>query len=210
MLDILHNYLDAVITIFAIVNPIGGLPVIAALTEGFPKPQQLRVLRLAGLVALAIIAGMAVFGQFIIDYVFHITIHEFAFGGGLLLVVVGVYNMVAGSRAGRPGEPGQVPDAAETIKLAVTPIASPLLVGPGSIVTVMLMASKYGIVFAVAASVGAFVFVMLVLNFSQRIFRLMGQIGSLAISGVMQIFIISIGVHFIHDALVEMWKAAGR
>jgi multiple antibiotic resistance protein len=208
MLETLHNYLDAVITIFAIVNPIGGLPVIAALTEGFPKPQQLRVLRLAGLVALAIIAGMAVFGQFIIDYVFHINIQEFAFGGGLLLVVVGVYNMMIGSRTSRRSD--EVPDAAETIKLAVTPIACPLLVGPGSVVTVMLITSRHGIFFAVTASVVAFVFVMLVLNFSQRIFRLMGQIGSLAISGVMHIFIISIGVHFMHNALVEMWKAAGR
>ncbi|MDD4889943.1 MAG: MarC family protein [Phycisphaerae bacterium] len=214
----LTAFIDAVITIFAIVNPIGSLPVFASLTEGLTLAQRRRVLRLAGVVAFCIVAVMAVFGQFIIDRVFHIDIQEFAFGGGLLLVVIGIRTMVAGVRGGGPRDRPAPPQHLETVSLAVTPIASPLLVGPGAIVTVMLMVTRstadggfwYGIFFALAASLVAFIFVMLVLNWSHQVFRLMGRIGSLAFGRVMQIFIISIGIHFMHTSLVKMFPALLR
>jgi multiple antibiotic resistance protein len=93
----------------------------------------------------------------------------------------------------------------ENAKLAVSPIAVPLLVGPGSIVTVMLASDQYGALFALAACIVTFVFVMLVLSFTHRAYRLMGRTGSLAIGRVMQIFIIAIGVKFCMRSLASMF-----
>jgi small neutral amino acid transporter SnatA (MarC family) len=59
------------------------------LTEDFPVRDQRRVLRLAGVVALAIICVVALAGQFLMETVFRVSIEEFAFGGGLLLVAIG-------------------------------------------------------------------------------------------------------------------------
>ncbi|MCG3180099.1 MAG: hypothetical protein BIFFINMI_02453 [Phycisphaerae bacterium] len=196
-----RSFFEAVLSIFAIVNPIGTLPVFAGMTEGMSPPLRRRVFRLAGLVAFCIIAIMAVTGRFIIDQVFHITLDEFALGGGLLLIVVGIYQMIVGL-ARHTGPPL---DADQGARLAVTPLASPLLVGPGTIVTVMLIVSRHGPLYGLSASVVAFVFVMLVLHFSHHILKLMGRVGSIAVGRVMQIFIISIGVHFVVMALKRIF-----
>ena len=55
----------------------------------------------------------------------------------------------------------------------------PLLVGPGSIVNVMLISQHNGRIFAVLACLAAFVFVILILNYSHLLYRVMGRVGSL-------------------------------
>ena len=198
-------FMGAVVSIFAIINPVGNLPILAGLTEGAATHERRRVFRLAGGVSLGILCGMTVLGNFLMHIVFHISLDEFSFAGGLLLVAVGVFNMLQGihrhDRKSFTGAPNSPERLDEEITLAVTPIAFPLLVGPGSIVTVLLIANSNNVLYALAASVGAFVFVMLVLNWSHQLLRWMGRVLVLAIGRVMQIFIIAIGIHFMFNAL---------
>jgi len=90
-------------------------------------------------------------------------------------------------------------------RLAVTPIASPLLVGPGSIVNVMLIDNQQGRLFALGACVVAFVGVILILNYAHVLYRLMGRIGALAVGRMMQIFIVAIGIKFCFGALAKVF-----
>lgn len=196
-----QRFIEAAISIFAIVNPIGNLPLLGALTEDSPPPERRRIFRLAGLTALCILVGMAIGGQFLLTSVFHVSIPEFTFGGGVLLAVISIRNIL--SRMGPPqktGSPSGVVSVrtgeADEITLAISPIAFPLLVGPGSIVTVMLVVSRDGLGLGLAASLAAFVFILAILNWSHALLRLMGRIGSLAVGRVLQIFILAIGVHF--------------
>ena len=161
--------------------------------------------RLAGTIAMGIILAMALVGQVLLGSVFHLSIQQFAFGGGLVLVVLGIRNLLGGpgSHPLLAADPSE--RLAQQLRLAVTPIASPLLVGPGAIVTVMLIANHSGRAFAVVASLIAFAFVILVLNYAHMMYRLMGEIGSLAIGRVMQVFIIAIGVRFCFDALAQIF-----
>ncbi|MBE3070891.1 MAG: MarC family protein [Planctomycetes bacterium] len=196
---------EAAISIFAIVNPIGGLPVFVSLTEDTPPHERRRVFRLAGATALVIISVMALAGQFLMNDVFQVGMEEFAFGGGLLLVVIGIRSLLE-----RPEQrqAGLVDDSARRlaqVRLAVSPIASPLLVGPGAIVTVMLIVNQHGRLFALGACLVAFVFVILILNYAHLLYRLMRPVGSLAIGRVMQIFIVAIGVKFCFQALAKVF-----
>jgi multiple antibiotic resistance protein len=206
------GFAEAAVSIFVIVNPLGNLPLFAGLTEEVPEHERRRIFHLSGLVAFCIISAFAVVGKFVMRDIFHITIAEFTFGGGLLLVVIGIYNIMSKSRRSVPTIDAKDPEAVEEqgITLAVTPIAFPLLVGPGSIVTVMLIVDHHGSLYGVAASAMAFIFVMAVLHWSDRLLKLMGKVGTVAIGRVLQIFIVAMGVHFIFTALTQAFPILVR
>jgi multiple antibiotic resistance protein len=201
---------EAAIGIFAIVNPIGGLPTFIALTEDSTTQERRQMFRLAGVTALAIICVMALFGQFLLSGVFQIEIHEFAFAGGLMLVIIGVRQLIERPNSRRKTLVDDAQRKIEQTGLAVSPIASPLLVGPGCIVNVMLLVNQHGRPFALGAALLAFVVVILVLNYAHVIYRLMGHIGALAVGRVMQIFIVAIGVKFCFGALAKFFSTIPR
>src|SRR5690606_15697671 len=78
----------------AIVNPVGNLPVLIGLTEDYEPFERRKVLNLAGVAAFIIIVVMAVGGRYLLQYVFHIELAEFMFGGGLILIVVGIKSIL--------------------------------------------------------------------------------------------------------------------
>jgi multiple antibiotic resistance protein len=201
----LINFFQAVLSLFAIVDPLGGIPIFIGLTGGATEAERKRVFRLAVITSFLLIVAFALLGSFVMLHVFHITLSEFTFAGGLLLVVVGVHDMLI----------AETPPAAEEVSprdrdrfyrlraLAISPIACPLLAGPGTIVTVILYQGQYGHLFALGACLVVFSVTGLILNYSSFLSRMMGRVGSLAVSRVMQIFIIAIGVHFIFMGLKE-------
>lgn len=211
----LNTFLQSVITIFAIVDPVGSLPIFVGLTEGVNQQERRRVFRLAGVIAFALICIMAIAGQYILKGVFGLGLDEFRVGGGLLLILVGVQGIMERPKKGQTPatpEPQAVADvtnalAAEHVGLAVSPIAVPLLAGPGAIVTVMLIANREsatygpvgGVLYALAACSVCFIFVLAILNWAHVVFRLLGRIGTIAVARVMDIFIVAIGVRFIFD-----------
>lgn len=208
----LRDFAQAIVSIFVIVNPVGNLPLLVSLAGDVPDRERRKILHLAGLVAFCIISAFAVVGKYVMRDVFHINIPEFTFGGGLLLVVIGIHNMVVHS--GRPAPAITDRDSTsveqQEIIVAVSPIAFPLLVGPGSIVTVMLIVDRHGSLYGVAASAVSFIFVMAVLHWSGILLKLMGRVGAVAIGRVFQIFIVAIGVHFIFTAIIQAFPALVR
>src|SRR5574340_143856 len=201
----LREFAQAAVSVFVIVNPVGNLPLFAGLAEDVPNDERRKVFHLAGLVAFCIISLFAVAGKYLMRDIFHINIPEFTFGGGLLLVVIGINNVIAHTRRPPPAITARDPAAVaeQEIKLAVSPIAFPLLVGPGSIVTVMLVVDRHGSLYGVAASAVAFIFVMAVLHWSDLLLKLMGRVGAVAVGRVLQIFIVAMGIHFIFTAVMQ-------
>ncbi|HUU29100.1 MAG TPA: MarC family protein [archaeon] len=198
-------FFQAALSLFAIVDPIGGLPVFISLTQGLSEQERRRIFRFAVAIAFLLVLSFALVGSFILHHLFHIEISEFAFAGGMLLVVVGIREMlVTGLPAESPEEKNGEKDRKQHYQaVAVSPIACPLLAGPGTIVTVILFQQHYGQLFAISVCVVVFSFTMLILSFASRLSRLMGPIGMLAVSRILQIFIIAIGVHFMFMGLTE-------
>jgi multiple antibiotic resistance protein len=207
--SVIRGFIESCVSIFVIVNPIGNLPLLVGLTEGESPARRRRVFRLAGLTALVILSVFAVAGKLLLRNVFHITLPEFTFGGGLLLVIIGTRNVVLGPGGARSPRPRSdlPPSEEEELTLAVSPIAFPLLVGPGSIITVMLIVDRYGPLYAVLACATTFLFVMAVLEWAPALLRSIGRLGAMAVGRVLQIFIIAIGAHFIFEALSKAFPA---
>ena len=201
----LISFLQAVISLFAIVDPVGGLPVFLGLTHAATESERRRLFTIAVFTAFLVVLSFALMGSYIMEYIFHISLYEFTFAGGLLLVVVGIRYMIT-SHSQETQDASDHPEAERHRRLhalAISPIACPLLAGPGTIVTVILFERQYGLVFALALCVVVFGLTMLILAFAGVISRLIRPIGMLAVSRVMQIFIIAIGVHFMFVGLEE-------
>ncbi len=116
---------------FAIMNPIANTPVFLGLTEGFDTESKKRVARKATITAFIIGASFTVLGKYIFD-VFGITIPAFKITGGILIFFVGFEMlMTVKSKVHSLGQ--KSPDEG----IAISPLAIPILAGPGTIVTAM-------------------------------------------------------------------------
>ena len=200
-------FVQDTVSLFAILNPLGNLPIFLGLTPEASVAQRRRMFRLATVTGAAIVACMAIGGQFILDQFFRVSTDELRFGGGLLLIAIGGLGIIhpetvrptPGPRDGPSRDPHALHDV--HTRLAISPIASPLLVGPGSIVVVMLLSEQSGPLYALAAAVVCFAAVAVILHWAHWGYKLMGEIGTLAVGRVMHIFIVAIGVHFLFSSI---------
>lgn len=178
------------LSLFAIVNPLGNLPIFVGLLGDLDKGKRCRIFRFASMAGFVILTVFTFAGQWIMANVFHISIEEFKIAGGILLLVVGIRNIVF------PESNLHIASEDQIMDVGAVPMAFPLLVGPGAIVTSILILKEGGPLTALAVITLVFLSTALILNFSQTLFGLMGRLGSLLISRIMQIFIMAIGVSF--------------
>lgn len=200
----IQPFVAAVVSLFAIIDPIGGLPVFLGMTSDLPAPAQRYVFRMAVLISTVGVIVMAFAGELILHHVFHVEFGSFMIGGGVLLVVVAVRTIVVGHAGG--SEDVSTGSARERlIARAASPIACPLMVGPGSIVTSMFIVRQHGPWFGLGAMIAAFLLVLAVLQGSHWLIRRLGRIGPIIVERLMMIFIAAIGVDFIYRGILTLF-----
>jgi multiple antibiotic resistance protein len=136
----LHDHWLHGITIFmgffAILNPVGNIPVFLGMVRDLDRKKQRRVAFKAVLVAFAIIAIFSMFGH-IIFRLFGITLPAFQVAGGLIVFVIG-YNLLNARATMHSQDPIRSEDMRQLGEdMAVTPLGTPLLAGPGTIAAAM-------------------------------------------------------------------------
>jgi multiple antibiotic resistance protein len=136
----LHSYGLHGITVFmgffAILNPIGNLPVFVGMVQEFDDKTQRQVAFRSVLVAFTIIALFSVFGH-VIFQLFGITLPAFQIAGGLIVFVIGYHllNAKATMHSQDPIRRAEMKRLGED--MAITPLGTPLLAGPGTIAAAM-------------------------------------------------------------------------
>jgi len=126
---------------FAIMNPFANTPIYVALVEKFDEPQKRAVARRSVLTAFVVVAVFSVAGKFIFE-LFGLTLPAFRITGGILIFWVG-FELLQGrfsKMQSAPREGGKV-SADSVMRVALTPLAIPILAGPGTIATAMNFAS---------------------------------------------------------------------
>ena len=116
---------------FAIMNPIANTPVFMGLTSGMDGDSKKRIARKSTLTAFIIVTSFVILGKYIFD-LFGITIPAFKITGGVLLFYVG-FEMLMSQKSKVHSLGQKDPDEG----IAVSPLAIPILAGPGTIVTAM-------------------------------------------------------------------------
>ncbi len=186
---------------FAIMNPIANAPIFLGLTDSFSDVEKKKVARISTFVAFVIVVTFIVMGN-LIFMAFNITIPAFKIAGGILVFYVG-FEMLQSKRSSIHRQ--QKSESNETVTnnnesntdIAITPLAIPILAGPGTIVTAMNYITKgdyirTGIVIAIFA-------LMIVLTYlafvgSEKIIEKVGKGIIAVISKLMGLILTIIGV----------------
>lgn len=131
---------SALVTLVAVVDPIGLVPTFLGITHGMPAAARLSVAVRASLIAASILAGSALIGDWLLRTL-SITLPAFRIAGGLLLFSI-ASEMVFGVRIGR-----QTQEAADALEervrnIAAFPLAIPLMAGPGAITASVLLSGR--------------------------------------------------------------------
>ena len=186
---------------FAISNPLTNVPIFLNLTERFDFPSQRIILKRALWVAMGIVLVFTLGGNYIFE-VFGITLPAFRITGGILVLFIG-FEMVQSkkSKVSR-NDPKRPPlDVNEGIaNLAVSPLATPLMAGPGTIVTAMTLSAgaKWYEVLMIVAMYAVLCLVTWVMFINgRRIQKVVGEDLSKVISKLMGLILGVIGTDMI-------------
>ncbi|GAA2492798.1 MarC family protein [Terrabacter carboxydivorans] len=188
-------FLSTFITLIVILDPPGAVPIFLALTASLTRAQRNVAARRASLVAVLVIAMFALFGRSILDYL-HISIAALQGAGGLLLLLVAL-QLLTGKESDALADAG--------VNVALVPLGTPLLAGPGAIVATMLAVQRSGTTgeyAAVAAALVAAMFaVYLVLRFAGRVRALLRESGTMLLTRIAGLLLSAIAVQMVANSV---------
>ena len=208
MLDF-TEYSKIFISLFAIVDPVGMIPIIIAFTAGMTAQKRGRVGRMASFSVLVILLAALLLGEAILGF-FGISIHSFRTAGGILLLLMSINMLIGDKPKLAPDDTG---DADATSSVAIVPLSTPLLAGPGAISTVILDAHKgtnaghYGVMALILVLLSLTVWLTFLI--APWVSRRLGKIGSSIVSRLMGLLLAAIAVEFIAGGLRGLFPALG-
>jgi multiple antibiotic resistance protein len=187
---------EAFITLFVIMDPPGTLPLFLSLTGGRTQRTRRKLAGQAALVSLCVICVFALFGQRILDYL-GVSVPALQGSGGLLLLLIALALLT--------GKSEEHPEAGE-VNVALVPLGTPLLAGPGAIVAVIVFARQthhLSEALALATAILAIhVVLWLTMRFSVVIIRVIKESGVTLVTRISGLLLSAIAVQMIADAVI--------
>ena len=137
----IQHFLQDAVTLFVVIDPIGLVPIFIAITQKEPQVSRRRIACLGVGISTLILLAFLVIGQTLLGAL-EISLPAFRTAGGILLLIVGLQMVLEES-----GVHSASTDPASSIDLAVFPLATPLIAGPGGIMSVVLLTdnTKFGL-----------------------------------------------------------------
>jgi multiple antibiotic resistance protein len=205
LIEMLTAALATFVSLLPIANPFSTAAVYLALTQRFPEDEALQQARLACVYTAAVLLTALFAGALIMRF-FGISIPALRIAGGLIVARVG-FGMLQPQPEAKEGEQERA-DAANMTDLAFTPLAMPMLSGPGSIaVTIGMAASVDSPWEYVAIALGILLVAWvswLVLRSARRIVAMLGDSGMTALVRVMGFLLVCVGVQFVGLGVVQV------
>jgi multiple antibiotic resistance protein len=202
-------FLNALVTLFVTIDPVGLAPIFMALTTGMAAAERRQAAFRASLIAAIVLIAFALIGQAVIGFL-GISLPAFRIAGGLLLFVI-AFEMVFERRGERKSAAAGNTAVDPGHDLAVFPLAIPLISGPGAISATILLASEAK---GVAALAGLLVIIVAliaacfaVFQLADRIERALGNTGRLVVSRLLGVILAALAVQFVADGVMAI---AGR
>lgn len=196
--------ISALVTLVVVVDPIGLVPSYLALTHGLPKRARRNVALRAALIAAAILAGSALFGDWLLRTL-SIGLPAFRIAGGLLLFSI-ASEMVFGVRIARQSRQAEEAVEEHVRNIAAFPLAIPLMAGPGAITATVLLAGRsdgdpmrLAILLAVIAIVLTLCLAVFVL--AAYIAKWLGTTGNTVLSRLLGVLLAALAVQYVIDGV---------
>ena len=193
---------EVFVTLVVIMDPLGSIPLFLGLTGGRTPKTRRRLAGQAVLVSLFVISLFAVLGQQILGYL-HIGVPALQGAGGLLLLIVALELLT---------DNGEDPSEVKDVNVALVPLGTPLLAGPGAIVATIVFvqqAQHLGDYTAIGAGIVAIhLAVYLALRFSVGITRVLREAGILLLTRISGLLLSAIAVQLVADAVIGFVRAS--
>lgn len=191
------------ISLFAIVNPIGSVPIFISATDGWSKADRARTARTVAFTVFIVLVLSGFIGNDILSF-FGISIPSFQVGGGILLMLISI-SMMHGKQGGTRQTAEEAQTLAEREVIAIVPLSIPLLAGPGAISSMILNAQQHPTFWGHASMIVPVLIISgiiwLVLKLAEAISHQLGTIGINIVTRLMGLILAAMAVEFIAHGL---------
>ncbi len=196
--------------LFSVINPLGTVPVFVGLTseESIPERNRTSLLTSVNVLVILIISFFA--GTYLLAF-FGISLNALRIAGGMIIVTSG-FALLTGTFSKHKGMKNErvQKDLDKREKFSLTPLAIPMLAGPGSISLLITFNQQYqtghDIIMVMLAVLAVGLATFLILRSAYYITRFLGASGINAISRIVGFIVISIGVEYISAAVIAILK----
>ena len=193
--------------LFSVLNPIGTVPIFVSLTQDYTKKERSRVSLWTAVNVFIILMISFFIGQYVLSF-FGITISALRIAGGIIIASSG-FSLLNGKFSKNRGIDKKVQQDIENRNdIALTPLAMPMLAGPGSISLLIAFYQEHNstneiIISAIAIMVVAII-IFLVLRSAHYLAKILGQSGIVAISRIIGFLTIAIGIQYIISSVLSI------
>ena len=200
-------FLGTFIGLLPIINPLAAAPTFLAITEGDSPARRREQARKGCCYMVGILVSFLIGGTFIMNF-FGISIPGLRIAGGILMTGIGMDMLLVRKAANKPDEEEERAAAVKKPDISFSPLAMPMLSGPGSIAVTLgftSLARDWLDYFAIIAGIVTVAFITyLVLRLSSRIVNLIGPVGVNAMTKIMGFLIMSMGVQFVVNGILAI------
>ena len=192
------NYLTLILlnafTMIAILNPFGNVPLFIGLTEGMKKTTRKKLFTTIVITGFSIMSLFSIVGMFLMNDFFKVDMSEVRIAGGIILVIVALKNLLFPKKMNNKIQLEEDLTEEEEIKQGIIPLAFPMLVGPGSLASILLVRQESGIISAVLSCFIVFLIIHIMFLGADLIEKILGELVLFVLSRVMQLFIMAVGI----------------
>jgi len=191
-MEILKPFLISLIPLMVALDAPGTLPIYMAMTEGLKKHERRQIVRQSILTALLITIGFTFLGRAVFTAL-AITVEDFMIAGGIVLLIIAITEIV------RAGEKKY----ALSPTFGVVPLGTPLIAGPATLTTTLILVGNYGYIPVILSLVVNILLAWLIFAQADRIIKLIGINGSRAFAKVAALLLAAIAVKMIRSGIFK-------
>ncbi|WP_319378975.1 MarC family protein [uncultured Methanocorpusculum sp.] len=205
MLELLVAVISAAFTLIIILDPLLSVSMFINLTRDLQKPEMIRQAFVATGVAGVLMLTFLIFNNLLFDLL-GIELESFKVAGGIILFILGLQIVlgldIGGSSAGHKNL--ESTDRIGKKSMAGVIIGTPVMCGPGTITTVMILGAQDGILLTLVAVILALFCIWLILIFSAQIKKLLGETVLVILSKIFGLLLTAIAVHTIWTGILGL------
>lgn len=195
----------AAITLLAILNPFGNLTQFLAMSDGLPLMLRKKLFRTILYTALTIVLVFLLTGSLFMNYIFRVSLDDLRVSGGLVLIIMAIKNLLFSAKVTTKNSYQDIDDK-EILRQSLIPMAFPMLVGPGTLASVIVIAEDGGLVVALGGVMIAFIFMFILFHFAATIEKIVGKLILHVFSRIAQVFIVAMGFKMIIVGLKNIFN----